>query len=115
MQAQSDHTLFYKHSKDGKIAILIVYMDDVIVTGNDHVELEALKKYLAAEFELKDLGTLRYFLGMEVARSKFGITISQRKYVLDLLKDMGMLGCRPAETPMEPNGKLRVEGGKDVD
>ena len=61
MQAQSYHTLFYKHSKDGKLAILIVYVDDIIVTGDDHVKLGALKKYLAAEFELKDLGTLKIF------------------------------------------------------
>lgn len=50
---------------------------------------------------------------MEVASSKAGITISQRKYVLDLLKDTGMLGCRLAETPM-PCGKLDIEGGEEV-
>ncbi|KAK2967234.1 hypothetical protein RJ640_002061 [Escallonia rubra] len=82
---------------------------------DDRGELDTLKLYLASEFELKDLGALRYFLGMEVARSKSGITVSQRKYVLDLLRDTGMLGCRPAETPMEPNAKLDIEGGKDVD
>ncbi|KAK2990953.1 hypothetical protein RJ640_002961, partial [Escallonia rubra] len=82
---------------------------------DDRGELDTLKLYLASEFELKDLGALKYFLGMEVARSKSGITVSQRKYVLDLLRDTGMLGCRPAETPMEPNAKLDIEGGKDVD
>ncbi|RVW54646.1 Retrovirus-related Pol polyprotein from transposon TNT 1-94 [Vitis vinifera] len=53
------------------------------------------------EFEIKDLGNLKYFLGMEIARSKKGIAVSQRKYVLDLLNETGMLGCKPAETPMD--------------
>ena len=62
-----------------------------------------VKECLASEFEIKDLGTLRYFLGMEVARSKKGIVVSQRKYVLDLPKETGMSGCRPAKTPIDPN------------
>ena len=93
VQAQSDHTIFYKLSKDGKRAILIVYVDDIIVTGDDQLELESLKEYLVSKFELKDLGALKYFLGMEVARSSSGISVSQRKYVLDLLQDTGMLGA----------------------
>ena len=55
---------------------------------------------------MKDLGKLRYFLGMEVMRSTLGISVSQRKYVLDLLKETGMLGCKPIDTPMDPNTKL---------
>ncbi|RVW71043.1 Retrovirus-related Pol polyprotein from transposon RE1 [Vitis vinifera] len=63
------------------------------------------------EFEIKDLGNLKYFLGMEIARSKKGIAVSQRKYVLDLLNETGMLGCKPAETPMDTTVKLEESDG----
>ena len=66
------------------MTILIVYVDDIVLTGDDIGEVERLKKVLATEFEVKDLGQMRYFLGMEVAKSRKGISISQRKYVLDL-------------------------------
>ncbi|RVX23717.1 Retrovirus-related Pol polyprotein from transposon RE1 [Vitis vinifera] len=89
-----------------KITVLIVYVDDIIVTGNDEEEISRLKTILSKEFEIKDLGTLRYFLGMEVARSSKGIFVSQRKYTLDLLKETGMLGCKPSNTPMDPFNKI---------
>ncbi|RVX10055.1 Retrovirus-related Pol polyprotein from transposon RE1 [Vitis vinifera] len=63
------------------------------------------------EFEIKDLGNLKYFLGMEIARSKKGIAVSQRKYVLNLLNETGMLGCKPAETPMDTTVKLEESDG----
>ncbi|RVX04977.1 Retrovirus-related Pol polyprotein from transposon TNT 1-94 [Vitis vinifera] len=63
------------------------------------------------EFEIKDLGNLKYFLGMEIARSKKGIAVSQRKYVLDLLNETGMLGCKPTETPMDTTVKLEESDG----
>jgi len=68
------HTMFIKHYQ-GKKTILIVYVNDIVVTKNDHEEVHMLK-YLAKEFENKDLGRLRYFLGIEVARSSKGIFIS---------------------------------------
>ena len=68
-QAQADHTLFYKRQPT-RITILIVYVDDIVLTGDDKKEIQGIKEKLAAEFELKDLGSLRYFLGMEVARNK---------------------------------------------
>lgn len=113
-QSQGDHTLFYKHSKEGKRAILIVYVDDIILTGDDKVELKSLQGKLAEEFEVKDLGALKYFLGIEFARSKKGIFINQRKYVLDLLKETGLLGCKAAETPVEPNMKLELAKAEEV-
>ncbi|TYJ98264.1 Retrovirus-related Pol polyprotein from transposon TNT 1-94 [Cucumis melo var. makuwa] len=90
----------------GKIAILIVYVDDIVLTGDDQTEISLLKQRMGDEFEIKDLGNLKYFLGMEVARSKEGISVSQRKYTLDLLTKTGMLGCRPADTPIEFKCKL---------
>ena len=81
-------------------------MDDIIVTGNDKGEIQRLKTYFSNEFEIKDLRSLKYFLGIEVACSKRGIFISQQKYIFDLLKETGMLGCKPVETPIEQNHKL---------
>ncbi|BBH03624.1 hypothetical protein Prudu_014548 [Prunus dulcis] len=94
--SQADHTLFLRHSRD----------DDIIMTGDDIKEISKLKIHLAKEFDIKDLGTLRYFLGIEVAHSKEGIFVSQRKYVLDLLTETGMLACKPADTPIEQNHRL---------
>jgi hypothetical protein len=106
-QSNSDHTLFIKH-KEGKVTTLIVYVDDMVVTGDDSCEIKALQEYLATKFEMKDLGQLKYFLGIEVARSKRGVFLSQQKYVLDLLTETGMLACKPAETPIEMNHNLGI-------
>ena len=106
-QANTDHTLFIKH-RAGKVTLLIIYVDDMIVTGDDTVEIEELQKCLASEFEMKDLGSLKYFLGVEVTRSKHGLFLSQRKYVTDLLADIGMLNRKPADTPIIENHKLGV-------
>jgi hypothetical protein len=112
-QCNGDHTVFYRHS-GRRITILAVYVDDIIITGDDEVEIKCLKTNLSKEFEVKDLGQLKYFLGIEIARSPKGIVLSQRKYVLDLLSETGMLGCRPALTPIDPNHKLCAESGDPV-
>jgi len=113
-QSNADQTLFINHSK-GKITLLIVYVDDIVVTEDDKDEMAHLKELLAQEFEIKDLGKLQYLLGIEVARSKKGIFISQRKYILDLLKETGMLGCKPAESPIEINHRMQAGIGDSVD
>ena len=86
--------------------MLIIYVDDMIVTGDDADERQALQTYLSREFEMKNLGPLKYFLGIEVLRSKRGIFLSQRKYTLDLLNEVGMLGSKPSDTHAAENVKL---------
>ena len=106
--------MFYKR-RMSKVVVLIVYVDDIVITGDDQEEIVHLKHHLAREFEVKDLGHLRYFLGIEVSRGTKGMFLSQRKYVLDLLQEAGMLGCRPATTPIEQNHRLMSDSGKHVD
>ncbi|GKB07978.1 putative RNA-directed DNA polymerase [Tanacetum coccineum] len=107
-QSNSDHTLFLKQ-RGNLITCLIIYVDDMIIIGNDKEEITKLKKNLFTEFEMKDLGRLKYFLGIEVLRSKQGIFMYQKKYVLDLLAEIGMVDCKPADTPMIVNQKLYME------
>lgn len=104
-QSNSDHTLFLKR-RQGKVTALIFYVDDMIITEDDVEEIARLQRRLASEFEMKSLGGLKYFLGIEVARSNKGIFLSQRKYVLDLLSEVGLLDCKPADTPIIQNHKL---------
>ena len=103
--SNSDHTLFLKHQQ-GKVTALIVYVDDMIITGDDANEISMLQEQLSNEFEMKNLGGLKYFLGIEVARSKGGIFLSQRKYVPDLLAEVELLECRPVDTPIVQNHQL---------
>src|SRR4051812_37569371 len=104
-QCNGDHTVFYKHSNQ-RITILAVYVDDIIITGDDEAEIGRLKMCLSKAFEVKDLGQLKYFLGIEVARSARGIVLMQRKSVLDLLDETGMLHCRAAATPIDQNFRI---------
>ena len=82
-KSKLDHSVFFKCSDSG-IILLIVYVDDIIITGSDSAGISSLKTFLHTQFHTKDLGLLKYFLGIELTRSKKGIFLSQRKYVLDL-------------------------------
>jgi hypothetical protein len=104
-QCNGDHTVFYKH-RGTFITIMAVYVDDIVMTRDDVEEIKCLKENMGRAFEVKDLGPLRYFLGIKIARSPKGIVLSQRKYVLDLLTETGMLGCRPCSTPIDKNHQI---------
>lgn len=102
VQRKSDYSL-YVRSKNNSISVLLVYVDDIILTGNNESELESIKAWFSSKFKLKDLGKLKYFLGIEVLYSDKGITLSQRKYCLELLDEFGMLAAKPVGNPLEQN------------
>lgn len=110
MQSQSDITLFVKATATSFIALL-VYVDDIAIASNNAADLAEVKRVLAKAFKIKDLGLMRFFLGLEIARSSSGIHVCQRKYALDLLHNAGLLACKPASTPMDPYVKLSTEVG----
>uniref|UniRef100_A0A2N9GFH3 Integrase catalytic domain-containing protein n=1 Tax=Fagus sylvatica TaxID=28930 RepID=A0A2N9GFH3_FAGSY len=109
-QSKADYSLFTKQKGSCFIALL-VYVDDILIASNSAEDVAALKSYLDSQFKLKDLGPVRYFLGLEIARSSKGISISQRKYALEIMEDAGMLGCKPAKCPMDQNLKLSKHEG----
>ena len=76
--------------------------------------IQKLKQHLFNHFQTKDLRKLKYFIGIEVAQSNSGVVISQRKYTLDILADIGMLDCKPIDTPMDPNVKLVPDQGEPL-
>ncbi|GJY18129.1 ribonuclease H-like domain-containing protein [Tanacetum coccineum] len=88
------------HSNKGVFLALLVYVDDIIISGNNVFEIEKFKVYLKSKFMIKDLGKLKYFLSIEVIDTSKGIHLNQRKYVLDLLSEYGMLACKPTKTPL---------------
>jgi len=97
--------VFVRRTKSGSV-ILAVYVDDILLTGSDSVALAEIKEYLKRHFVTKDMEKPRYFFGIEVAYQKHGLLMSQRKYALGLLKETGLLGCKPASTPMKANVNL---------
>ena len=101
-KSKSNHFVFYKNSNSG-IILLIVHVDDIVITGSDSKGILSLKSFIHSQFHTKDLGMLKYFLGLEVMRSKQRIMLSQRKYVLDMLSETGKLGVKPCSTLMAPN------------
>ncbi|CAM8877197.1 unnamed protein product [Rhodiola kirilowii] len=108
-KSKSDHSVFYKQSGNG-IVLLVVYVDDIVITGSNSGDIDSLKGFLQTQFNTKDLGRLRYFLGVEVSRSKRCIFLSQRKYVLDLLSETGKIRAKPCSTPMIPYLQLTKSG-----
>ncbi|XP_020536125.1 uncharacterized mitochondrial protein AtMg00810-like [Jatropha curcas] len=97
----TDSSLFIKHTKSPFVALL-VYVDGLIVASDNIQEITSIKAYLHSTIKIKDLGTLKYFLGFEVARCASGISICQRKYTLELLEEFGFLEAKPVQTPISP-------------
>ena len=78
IRSAADHSFFYHHSSTGKCIYLIVYVDNIVITGTDQDGIQKLKQHLFSHFQTKDLGKLKYFLGIEVYQSNSGVVIPQR-------------------------------------
>ena len=105
-RSTSNHFVFYHHISLGQCIYLIVYVDDIVITGSDQDDIQKLKQHIFSHFQTKDLRKLKYFLGIEIAQFNSDVVMSQKKYVLDILEEIGMLDCKPADTHMDPNIRL---------
>ena len=111
-----EHTLFTKLKEEGKLLIFSLYVDDLIFTGNDRNMCEEFKKLMMLEFDMSDLGKMKYFLGIEVLQHPEGIYICQRRYAQEILKQFGMDRCNSVKNPIVSGCKLsKDEEGTKVD
>src|SRR5581483_12490544 len=102
-----DSGLFTRTTASGSI-LLLLYVDDMIITGDDSIGIASLKQSLSSSFEMKDLGKLHYFLGLEVLSDSSGTYLCQAKYTFDLLSRAGITDHKVVFTPLEPNLRLTL-------
>ncbi|XP_019163183.1 PREDICTED: uncharacterized protein LOC109159538 [Ipomoea nil] len=110
----ADPSLFTKTSGSSFTALLI-YVDDILIAGNCKPQINELKEFLDKSFRIKDLGLLNFFLGIEAVRTADGISLFQRKYTLEILKENGFLEAKPASTPATTGLKLVSLEGVPLD
>jgi hypothetical protein len=106
-----DSALFIQRSDAGLI-LLLLYVNDMIITRDDIVGICNLQQFLSQQFEMKDLGSLSYFLGLEVSSDQNGYYLSQAKYASDLFSRAGLTDCKIVDSPLEMNVKLRDTDGE---
>lgn len=99
-RCHSDPTVYTKR-QGSDLLIIVLYVDDVILTGSSSSMIQNVKEPLMGQFAMTNLGLLHYFLGLEAHQSSNGITIFQQKYALDLLQCFDMANCKPSSTPFQ--------------
>ncbi|KAL2900721.1 Retrovirus-related Pol polyprotein from transposon TNT 1-94 [Bienertia sinuspersici] len=111
VQSYQDYSLFTRTLEHEFIAVL-VYVDDILITGSSSDQINSIKEGLHNEFTIKDLGDVSYFLGIEVIRSPNGTILSQKKYIKDIIEDVGMANCKPASAPLPKGLGLSTDSGE---
>lgn len=109
-QSKADYSLFTLTTSTS-ITLILVYVDDLLISGNCLSSINSLKLLLSTTFHMKDLGDLHYFLGLEINRSDAGFFVSQQKYALDLLEEYNLLQAKPLSLPLDIHIKLTPEKG----
>src|SRR5947207_7387465 len=105
-KCESDHGIWVKFGPNGKRTFIILYVDDLLIMTEDDEELASLKRGLTARFEMKDLGEVKRFLGIEIEHESNAIKIHQADYIRTLLHRHGMQDCNSVNTPMDSSIKL---------
>ncbi|KAL8123670.1 hypothetical protein AgCh_011595 [Apium graveolens] len=105
IQSRCDSSMF-TYNKDGVFVIAVVYVDHILLSGNNHDAIQSLKQLLDVSFTIKDLGNLKYYLGLEITRNSDGIFVTQQKFIQDLLASANMTNCKPLSVPIDPHLKL---------
>ena len=113
MASHYDSALFL-HRIDKCTILLLLYVDDMIIIGDDLSGIQQLKDFLSQQFEMKDLGHLSYLLGLEITHSTDGLYITQAKYASELLSRAGLTDSKTVDTPIEFNAHLTPSGGKPL-
>ena len=108
-----DRALFIRRTSIGYV-MLLLYVDDMIITGDDLQEIQDLKRSLHWEFEIKDLGLLNYFLGLEVTSNSKEYSLSQAKYASHLISRAGLTNNKIASSPVEVNAKFSPTDGSPL-
>ena len=109
LAAVSSDPCLYSYQQEGKTTIVSVYVDDILIATNDMQEMAKIKKELKTSFKMKDLGPVHYCLGIELKQDTNGtIKMMQRKYVEDILIRFGMKDCKPINTPLDGNQKMKL-------
>lgn len=115
-RSKNEHTLYIKKQGKNDLLIISLYVDDLLVTGNNSKMILTFKEEMKKKFEMTDLGLMNYFLGMEVQQSEDGIFISQTKYAEDILKNFKIQCSKAVATPLVLNEKYsRNDGSKKID
>lgn len=110
LSCKSDTSLFV-YNRGTTTAYLLLYVDDIVLTASSPSALSTIVSALCREFDMKDLGSLHYFLGISVTRNSSGLFLSQQKYLLDILDRAHMSACNPCTTPSDTKAKLSAESG----
>lgn len=112
-QSKVDYSLFTLQSGMA-FTVILVYVDDLLITGNNDAQISRIKHLLSTQFHMKDLSPLRYFLGLEIDTTFHSIFVSQQKYTLNLIKEYGLQSARCLKLPPDPHIKLTADQGLPI-
>jgi hypothetical protein len=109
LQRSSKDPNLYFFVKNDLYTILLLYVDDIILTGDDDATISHIKRTMMDSFKMTDLGDARYYLGIELDYTEDGIYFHQKGYIEKLLDRFGMINCSPLLVPMNPRSKLQKQ------